>query len=134
MQLTRPSFPSVCVITALRIFLVYHYKSGDFTYLIAYDAILATLEPTLAIICACVPVMRPVPSKLKSYLHGLTSGFRGTSHRSLRSSSVKIGDDKPLTEHADVNRLYPLSEHNLTVSGTERDGGLEYFDAGMAHD
>ena len=78
--------------------------------------------------------MQPVQAKLKSYLHNLTSGFRGTSQRSLRSSSVKIGDDKPLTGHADVNRLYPLSDLDRTVSGTERDGSLEHFDDGRVHD
>ena len=40
-----------------------------------------------------------------------------------------VGDDKPLTKHADVNRLYPLSKHDRTVNGTERDGNLEPFDA-----
>ena len=127
-------FPSACIVTALRIVIVYQSKeTGYGPHTTAYDALWATLEPNLGIICACVPVMHPVQSKLKAYLHGLTGGFRGTSHRSLRSSSEKIGDDKPLTRHADVNRLYPLSVLDGTVSGAEQGGSLEQLDVERGH-
>lgn len=78
--------------------------------------------------------MRPVQSKLKEYMYSLTSRFRGTSHRSLRSSFRKIGDEKPLTGHAAVNRLYPLSEYDGTVDGMEPGMALEQFDVERGHE
>ena len=78
--------------------------------------------------------MQPVQSKLKAYLHGLAGGFRGMSHRSLHLSSVKIGDKELLTVHADVDRLYPLSNFDGTVSETEQGGSLEHLDVEQGHD
>ena len=65
-------------------------KNGDIDYLTGFDALWASLEPDLGIILACVPVMQPVQSKFKGYLYDLASGFKGTSHRSLRSSSEEL--------------------------------------------
>ena len=110
-------------------------KNGDVDYITGFDALWATLEPDIGIILACVPVMQPVQSKFKGYLHGIASGFKSTSHRSLGSSSVKIGDKKPLKGPTTVSRLYPLSSSDGVVDGTEPGTrtSLDQFDVECGH-
>ena len=125
--------PSACIISALRIATVNSLRKGDIDYLTGFDALWASLEPDLGIILACVPVMQPVQSKLKGYMDGLASGFKSISHRSLRSSSEKISDDKPLKGPTTMSRLYPLSSHDITVDGTEPGTSLELFNVERGH-
>ena len=127
--------PSACIITAIRIITVNNLKNGNLDYTIAagFDALWTTLEPDLGIILACVPVMQPVQRKFKGYLYGLASRFKGRSDRSLRSSSVKISDEKPPKRPTTVSRLYPLSSYDRTVDGTDSGTSLEQFDVERGH-
>ena len=77
--------------------------------------------------------MQPVQSKFKGYLSDLASGFKGTSHRSLRSSSERVSDDKPLKGPTIMSRLYPLWSYDGAVDGKEPDTSLEQFDVERGH-
>lgn len=50
----------MCIITCIRISAVVAYNPLDGTYSLWQTAVWSQLEPTLGIICACIPLMRPV--------------------------------------------------------------------------
>ena len=52
--------PRVCIISIFRIHAVSVYDVDDPTYSMWTIAVWSSLEPTIGIVCACVPLLRPV--------------------------------------------------------------------------
>ena len=91
------------------------------------------MEPDLGIIVACVPTLQPVASRFRESLQNLASYSRGSSHRSLRSSSFKISDQKPAEAGVAEDRMYSLSEYEGSLIGKEAGVRMEERDIGRAH-
>ena len=72
----------ICILSGVRLKFVLAIDYSDFTYTIVDFAIFGALEPLLAIISACLPILQPVLAKLSDKIP-------------LSWSRKKIGYSKP---------------------------------------
>ncbi len=122
LPITESSF-RVCVMTILRIVSVIQLiaNNSDFTYSVVDDALWSTLESTLGIITACLPVLGPVLEKTKSIVTRTEKSTK--SHdRKLRSDSISAIPLKSWSKDSESNskNFQRLYEH--------LDTGPDHFD------
>ncbi|MCJ1381296.1 hypothetical protein MMC17_004406 [Xylographa soralifera] len=82
----------VCIISILRIVSIFSISFVDLTYTKVPTDIYSILEPSLGIICACLPILRPffdriVPSSL---LHSHSATHRA-SHPAFKAINTAVG-------------------------------------------
>lgn len=58
------AFPRICVISLQRVLWLKNWDLTDLTYTVTPGACWSTLEPTLGVVNACLPTMRPVLKKV----------------------------------------------------------------------
>ena len=58
-------FHSACLASIIRVTAFSEANSGDFTYTFVLAAIFTTAEQSMGIICACLPTIRPLISRLR---------------------------------------------------------------------
>jgi hypothetical protein len=115
--------PRICVISIIRIVTIKRLDlNSDVTYDIVLNNISTSLEPTLGVINACLPVLQPVVSKFsgsmfflwsKRTLGGGTSRGRLVSKRSLFEPSDDFDSRRLRRIPGD---LYPLTDVIATKS------------------
>ena len=113
---TRPplTFPSVCVVSALRLPTVWGFFSDDPAWDGTLPALWSCLEVSIGIISACLPLMRPVASRV-----GQLSVF---THFTSRSEIVKgSGLDRasPSSNRKHVKGQYSITHSLFSYSDLE---------------
>lgn len=99
-SVTKGKLYSVCIFTSIRISAVVAYDPLDGTYSIWQTAVWSQLEPILGILCACIPLMRPILDRF-IIRRKVTTGLSQTpkSHTGYqRTESLQDIDNVPLTE------------------------------------
>lgn len=95
----------ICVLTTIRVKAVWDFDFNDATFNVVPVAIWSVLEPTLGVVNACLPVMRPALQKLfglQSKIWTLLSNAR-TESKSLKSSKLL---SRSIKEETALNRSY----------------------------
>ncbi|KAI3395546.1 hypothetical protein diail_1208 [Diaporthe ilicicola] len=92
----------VCVISAVKVALLPSVDSGDITYSIQHAMILTVLEASLAVILACIPVLRPL-------FRSAISTIRPKSALGNYTSTAARKSQKPRTGGFSVLEEQPLS-------------------------
>lgn len=126
--LTRNLVSRICIITLLRIIIINDMDLTNFTYGAAALARWSVLEPTLGIVNACLPLMRPVIQKfhkanILSWIK-CTKGARkeSSSKRRWFNGSKWTSGDTDETDKQSFRRLadhlYPLEDDPVVRSQT----------------
>ena len=118
-----------CIISIFKTFAVVDYDPKRSQYTAASDMIWSCLEPDFGVICACLPVMQPVWSSVKSYFSSLASslatgrsktksgskGSKETLQRSPRVSSHQLRDMQRIRRGHGVGEgiMYPKSTYKI---------------------
>ena len=112
---------SICIISIVRVISIHRLDYQDVTYSLVLDNICTSLEPTLGVINACLPILQPVVSKVCGSTVFAWSKNWKSSGGSSRGRLWLKGSHEP-SGHSNTDRfrqppgdLYPLT--NLT--GTE---------------
>ena len=115
--------PSICIISIIRVVTLKRLNlSLDLTYDSVLDNICTSLEPTLGVINACLPLLRPVISKLSGSIINLRSKLSssgGTPRQQLGSKETPFeSSDRPKSRklHRLPGDLYPLTDVTATQS------------------
>ncbi|MCJ1246343.1 hypothetical protein MMC30_003550 [Trapelia coarctata] len=82
---TQEEVLGVCIISILRISSFFTITPEDLTYSKVPADIYSNLEPSLGIVCACLPIMRPIFDKL------FPSIRRNSSERRIQSTPAPKG-------------------------------------------
>lgn len=122
----------------------------DLTYTVTPGAYWTTLEPTLGVVNACLPVMRPALRKIFNMEFSMWSKFHGTQvstergwfHGSARSSSHKGGSEKnhfrrlsaPKFVLTDLEASKPSATTFDMVSFSTADAPQKRFDEALSGD
>ena len=134
---------SICAISIIRVVSIKRLSlSADVTYHLVLDNICSSLEPTLGVMNACLPVLQPVISKFSGSTMLVWSKLRpsaGTSRERLGSKGTPFepsNDSKSRRFHRIPGDLYPLTDVTATQShyiGPDHQTGLNE-DANYLHD
>lgn len=123
---------SVVIISILRIQALTKLKLDDLQYNSFYTDLYSVLEPCIAVVTACLPVMQPLYAKLASYeiISSLRSSLfsrsrkypqdsLGYSNREWRSPVKSVHGNE--TRHFDriYDSVYPLTDRNITLASAE---------------
>jgi hypothetical protein len=118
----------ICIISLLRVIYVHNLNLADFWYSSAGLANWSVLEPTLGIVNACLPVLRPVAQKIlgsKVFAWKSGSGEGSAQAISRRSFSYGVKRGEKCTDDGESRlssgaerQLYPLD--TISVGGTEQ--------------
>jgi hypothetical protein len=128
---------SICVISLLRVIVISRLDLADFTYATAPIGIWSILEPTLGVINASLPILRPILRDiLKSrVVRWVLSVTKGLISQRPGGNLVPDGMDiisigKPANQHLKIEKpansmdqLYPLDSINLV--GNNRHESME---------
>lgn len=113
---------SICIISIIRLVAIKRLNlNSDVTYDIVLDDICTSLEPTLGIINACLPVLQPVLSKLSGstiFSWSKWKSSRRTSRGWLGSKKTPIelsNESKSGKFHRLPADLYPLTDVTATA-------------------
>ena len=79
----------VCVFSVLRIISIFDISFSDITYTRVVSDIWSIIVATLAVICGCAPVLRPIfirvmPAKLEAYIRSGSKSRRSIQNARLR--------------------------------------------------
>jgi hypothetical protein len=55
---------SICVVSLLRVIWLWNWNLADLTFTVTPGAIYSVLEPTLGVVNACLPTIRPALTEL----------------------------------------------------------------------
>lgn len=95
------SLHSVCIVSAIRISAVLQFSFADPTYTMWHTIVWSQLEPTLGIVCSCVPLMRPIFARFFPHtLRNTTKESNSANGSAHRRHTFSGSDDHtyPLTE------------------------------------
>jgi len=106
----------VCVFTAIRISTVVSYNILDPTFSMWKTAIWSQLEPSLGIICGCLPLMRPILDRCIVRRKGTMAGSGG-------SASLQRAGARHTSAVNKSNEAYPLTTN--TFISSKRASGYE---------
>lgn len=109
----------ICIVSLQRILWLQNWDTTDVVYSSTRGVYWTTLEPTLGVVNACLPVMRPALRKIFNKELSIWSKFHGTQvsperrwfHGSARSASQKGGPEK--------NHFRRLSDPNYLLTDLE---------------
>ncbi|MCJ1393209.1 hypothetical protein MMC18_006081 [Xylographa bjoerkii] len=89
----------VCIISILRIISIFSISLADITYTKVPTDIYSILEPSLGIICACLPILRPIFDRIlpASLLHSHPATSRRASHPAFKAIA-SAGAAKPYSK------------------------------------
>ena len=105
----------ICIITILRIKYLNDLDLHNITYSIAPEGLFTLLEPTLGIISACLPVIRPVITKLSKKSTIPSSEHYGSkAGRSTSARHSSHGQNSGFTP----NRFQRLDDHAYPLRDT----------------
>ncbi|KAL2180664.1 uncharacterized protein P884DRAFT_191750, partial [Thermothelomyces heterothallicus CBS 202.75] len=99
-----------CVVSALRIAALSSIDYSDITFNVPTSLIFSGLEPSLAVTLACVPVLRPLLSKIKGSISG--SGLRSGQANPCGFGS-KNGPFAPLNDDSSQYQLRPVGPKHV---------------------
>lgn len=111
-------YHSVCIISAVKVALLPSVDTGDITFSIQHAMIMTVLESSLAVVLACIPVLRPLFRSAVSTLR--TKSALGNYSTAARKSQ------KPRTGGFSVIEEQPLSSAPAPLP---RRPELTYFSA-----
>ena len=107
----------ICIITIMRVVVIYNLDLADFTYSAASLSIWSILEPTLGIINACLPLIRPAcqevfKSNVFAWSKASTAQRKTDSGHSHRSNKPPLQSKASNAQnfHRLYDHLYPLEE------------------------
>lgn len=109
---------SICIISVLRVVSVKQLNYSDLSYNVVLDVMWTTLEPTLGIINACLPMLQPVASKISqsqllSYARGLSS--KGSTSRLFRTG--RSSTRPPYSDGSDRSKNFDKKNFKLMHAG-----------------
>lgn len=120
---------SICVLTILRVIYLHNLNLVDFTYSSAMLSIWSVLEPTLGIVNACLPLIRPASDKLFCLV---SLWFNWSTKKTKFEHRLVHVPTEPLSSANEPDRknfqrlydhLYPLesvdASQNLTITFAE---------------
>ena len=85
---------SACVASIVRVVAFNQVDESDITYTIVTASVWTTIEQTMGIICACLPTIRPLFSRLLSHIKNKSS--KGTDNSSdARSDAIQLSTYNP---------------------------------------
>lgn len=93
----------VCIISAVKVALLPSVDTGDITFSIQHAMILTVLEASLAVILACIPVLRPLFRSAISTLRTKSAlGNYGTTtnRKSQKPKGFSVIEEQPLSPAA----------------------------------
>jgi len=118
----RLSPNSTCATSIIRLKSLLDIEFTDVTYTLAQPLMWTTIEPSLAIINACLPIMRPLfvyvlPARLFKITSGnvASSGPGGLRSAEPRKFSRLGGDEYPLTYVEGVSHTSEVTSHRSDV-------------------
>lgn len=118
----RKIISSVCIISAVKVALLPSVDTGDITFSIQHAMVLTILEASLAVILACIPVLRPLFRSAISTMRTKSQlGNYGNYSTSARKSQ------KPKTGGFSVIEEQPLSP--AATQPLPRRPEISYFSA-----
>lgn len=110
-----------CVISAYRIAVLSTMDFADITYSLPLSNIFSGLEPSLAVILACVPLLRPLLGRTGSEANSRATPFQA-SNTSRRGPKINHNQFDPLDDDTSHYRLHPLgTKHAAEVTAYSRD-------------
>ncbi|KAI9157932.1 Satratoxin biosynthesis SC16 cluster protein [Paramyrothecium foliicola] len=109
-----------CVISGFRIHTLKSMDFVDITYSIPLANIFSGLEPSIAIVLACVPLMRPLLGRKKYSLDG-TAQYQASGNSRQTPSSLDKHNFQPLSDDSSQYQLRPMGlKYDTEVSAPER--------------
>ncbi|KAL2698842.1 hypothetical protein AAEP93_010230 [Penicillium crustosum] len=128
----------VCVASLVRIYYITFLKSGDYTWVIGKVFMWSSIEPSIGILCACLPTLHPLIRSVMSRVFGTSSASdvlsrhakghnqanatAGPSEAPNQQSSVIAG--APSMVPGSGNGLNSAEAHVPPLSSTPRDAPL----------
>ncbi|KAG9250217.1 uncharacterized protein F5Z01DRAFT_419265 [Emericellopsis atlantica] len=119
-----------CVVSGFRIHTLSSMDFADITYSIPLANIFSGLEPSIAVILACVPLLRPLLGRAGKYSANGTARFTddsaaGSSNAARApSGAIKKADGfQPLSDDSSQYRLRPMGPKSHTAVTTDREVG-----------
>lgn len=113
------SFFSVCIASLVRIYYITFIKDGDYTWVIGKVFTWSSIEPSIGILCACLPTLHPLIRAVMSRVFG-TRSARYVASRNQEPTNKKtfIRRQRPLDWDETL-----LTTHDVQVEmdGTRRD-------------
>ncbi|KAI5923169.1 hypothetical protein F4810DRAFT_226154 [Camillea tinctor] len=91
----------ICVISLLRVIWLHNWQFDDMTYTVIPGAIYSILEPTLGVINACLPTMRPVLRKISG-----NHGFTWSQNRKNGTDEFNLSKNSEQTQESRVAGSY----------------------------
>lgn len=110
-----------CVVSAIRIHTLSSMNFADITYSIPPANIFSGLEPSVAVILACIPLLRPLLGRAKDSSDGPSRYGSATPSKALELKSKDGGPFVPLSDDSSQYRLRPVGpKHFAGASAMER--------------
>ncbi|KAF2260595.1 hypothetical protein CC78DRAFT_472559, partial [Lojkania enalia] len=109
----------ICIISIARVVAIKKLNFADVTYDIVLDNTTTALEPTLGVINACLPLLKPVVSKLSgmqisTWFKSLRSRAISARHPTVTELRQQSTKERPDKTHRLSLDLYPLA--NITIT------------------
>lgn len=115
--------PSICILSIVRVVAIKRLNlSLDLTYDSVSNNIYTSLEPTLGVINACLPLLRPVFSKLSGnmmtirYKRRSNGGILRENRGSKEPPVEPFNEPKSRKFHLSPDEIYPLTDLTATQS------------------
>lgn len=138
---SRPPFASTVIISAMRIDSIKEVNYADLTFNVPKALILSSLEPSLGVTLACIPLLRPLLgrsrySKTGTARYSISGGERSRKEGipAVRSVGVVHKDGfAVLDDDSSQHQLRPLgAKHNAVVSHADMGSrGSSHDEAGV---
>lgn len=114
-------YPSVCIASLIRIYYITFLKTSyDYTWVIGKFLLWSSIEPSISILCACLPTLYPLLRSIMACMFGTSSRkYSGAlRNRDTASKRIHTGRRGPLDWDETL-----LTTHGVQVemSGTRRD-------------
>ena len=118
-------YPSICVVSIIRIVAIKRLNlDSDVSYDAVLDSFVSSLEPTLGVINACLPILQPVISKISDGTNLAWSKLTSSDNTPREGSRYQGTPLEPLIKSKSQRfrrlpaDLYPLTDITATQSYT----------------
>ena len=107
----------ICIISILRIIYLTDLDLHNITYSIAPEGLFTLLEPTLGIVCACIPIIQPAITKLSRKITPAFSTAQSGSGKAGCSTAAENGAHGQNSAFS-PKRFRRLSDHAFPLTDT----------------
>ncbi|EKV11313.1 hypothetical protein PDIG_51500 [Penicillium digitatum PHI26] len=113
-------FLSVCVTSFVRIYYIHFLRAHDYTWVVGNVFLWSSIEPSIGILCACLPTLHPMIRSVISRVFGISSNRYDSKKQETTNKRTIVRRQRPLDWD---ETLLTTRDVQVEMSGVRREYG-----------